>query len=287
MKTRAINFMVVIFVFTALFVNVSVAQNVGQKDTIVKNYTDINGQKQGYWKKRYKNGNTAYEANFRNDKLVGTYKRYYENNQLFALINYSMELPDSLADVTYYWDDGKLLAEGHFIQQKLKQGLWRYYNVNGEKIGEFNYLNDTLDGVKKIFYADGTPSYQVTYKDGVKDGVETKYYDNGKKESEQQIKKGKFQGKLYVYYPSGNFRLMGAYKNNLKDGKWTFYTSSGKIERTIIYNKGIAENQDEIDEEFTKQVEEWEKMKGKIKEPSEEDFFKKKDKEKQDWENSN
>ena len=262
------------------------SQNVGQKGDTLKNYTDINGNKQGYWEKKYKNGNIAYQATFKNNKLIGTYKRYYENGQVFALIKYP-EHPDSLAGVTYFWDDGKLLAKGHFIEQKLKEGLWTYYNTEEKKIAEINYKHGVLNGKKTVYYHSGAPSYKITYKNGIKDGVEVRYYDNGEKETEQQIKNGTFEGKIYIYYPSGKFKIMGSYKNNLKDGKWTFFNSSGGIDYTIIYHKGIAENQDELDEKFTKQVEEWEKMKGKYKEPTEKDFFNNKGTEKQDWENSN
>ncbi|MCD6366361.1 MAG: toxin-antitoxin system YwqK family antitoxin [Bacteroidales bacterium] len=260
------------------------SQNIGQKGDSLRNYTDINGNKQGYWEKKYKNGNTAYQATFKNNKLIGTYKRFYENGQMFALIQYP-ENPDSLASVTYFWDDGKLLAKGHFIEQKLKDGLWEFYNAKETKIAEINYRRGKLDGKKEVYYYNGKLSYKVTYKNGKKNGVEVRYYDNGEKETEQQVVNDKFEGKIYVYYPSGKFKIMGSYKNNLKDGKWTFYSSAGKIEHTIIYHHGIAENQDELDAEFTKQVEEWEKQKGKIKEPSEEMFFKKNTKQ-QDWENS-
>lgn len=253
--------------------NVVFSQNVGQKGDTLKNYTDINGNKQGYWEKKYKNGNIAYQATFKNNKLIGTYKRYYENGQVFALIKYP-EHPDSLAEVTYFWDDGKLLAKGHFIEQKLKEGLWIYYNTEEKKIAEINYNHGVLNGKKTVYYHSGRPSYKVTYKNGVKDGVEIRYYDNGEKETEQQIKNGKFDGKIYVYYPSGKFKIMGSYKNNLKDGKWSFFNTSGGIDYTIIYHKGIAENQDELDKKFTNQVKEWEKMKGKIPEPSEDMFFK-------------
>jgi len=271
-------------IIITFFSHISFGQNIGQIGDTLKNYTDINGNKQGYWEKKYKNGNIAYQATFKNNKLIGTYKRYYENGQLFAKIQYP-ENPDSLATVTYYWDDGKLLAQGHFIEQKLKDGQWTFYNTQGKKIAEINYKYGQLDGQKTIYYHSGRMSYKVSYTKGIKNGVEVRYYENGEKETEQQIKNGKLHGKIYVYYPSGKFKIIGSYKNNLKDGKWTFFTTSGKIDREIIYHQGKAENQDELDAEFTKQMKEWEKQKGKFKEPTEEMFFKENSKQ-QDWENS-
>ncbi len=274
----------IIIVIMVSLSNFGWSQNIGQKGDSLRNYTDINGNKQGYWEKKYKNGNLAYQATFRNNKLIGTYKRYYENGQLFALIKYP-ENPDSLASVTYFWDDGKLLAKGHFIEQKLKEGHWIYYNTQELKSAEIDYDHGIINGTKIIYYHSGKPSYKVTYKNGKKNGVEIRYYDNGEKETEQQVVNDKFEGKIYIYYPSGKFKITGSYKNNLKDGKWTFYSSSGNIDHTIIYHQGIAENQDELDKKFTKQVEEWEKQKGKIPEPSEDMFFNGNTK-KQDWENS-
>ena len=61
--------------------NAALSQNVGQKGDTLKNYTDINGLKQGYWQKKYYNGNIKYEVYFKNNKPIGEFKRFYESGK--------------------------------------------------------------------------------------------------------------------------------------------------------------------------------------------------------------
>ena len=78
------------YIFFTILILISInvfSQNVGQKGDTLKNYKDINGLKQGYWEKPYKNGRIAYKAYFVNDKLVGDYFRYYSNGKQMLKIN--------------------------------------------------------------------------------------------------------------------------------------------------------------------------------------------------------
>jgi len=74
--------------FISLIVTFVFAQNVGQKGDTLINYKDINGMKQGRWSKKYRNGKPAYHANFKNDKLIGLYQRFYTSGKLSLEVNY-------------------------------------------------------------------------------------------------------------------------------------------------------------------------------------------------------
>ena len=93
-------------------------------DTII-NYTDINGNKQGHWEKKYQNGTIAYKAEFKNNKLVGEYTRYYQTGTIKAIIKY--DITGNKGKAILYWDDGTKMATGNYINQNVKDSIWVYF----------------------------------------------------------------------------------------------------------------------------------------------------------------
>ena len=250
------------------------AQNVGQNghDTI-RNYVDINGNRQGLWEKKYKEGTLAYKAFFKDNKLIGDYYRYYPNGEVSVIIKYDKNNPDKLAPTTYYWDDGKIMAKGFFINQNKKDSVWEYYNVLGELKIKTHYSNGKKNGEEYIYYRNGNVTQVAMYKNDILNGFTTRYFDNGAKQIEMKYKNGKLNGAYNVYYANGKPRIKGFFINNLKESTWIYYTVNGAFDKKIVYHGGIAENQNELDSLFTKQMEIWEKNKGKYKEPTLDDFL--------------
>lgn len=258
-----------------IFVVSLFAQNVGEKgnqDSLI-NYTDIQGNKQGKWTKNYKSGKKAYEANFRNNKLVGEYKRWFASGQLMAHVKYNEQ-----GDVGYakiYYDTGVICGEGKYVNQNVKDSIWKFYGTDGKLMSEVSYKKGKLDGQSKSFFRNGKVSEVITYKDSVKEGLWRRYYEEGGTEMETMHVKGKRQGVFQVFYPKGNLKIKGRYFNDLPSDKWTYYNQDGSVEKELEYDKkGRLKNQDEVDAEFTKQVQEWDKLKGTIPEPNEKSFFK-------------
>ena len=77
-----------IILVLVLAANISFSQNVGQEGDSLINYSDINGFKQGLWKKTYEDGTLKFEAYFVDDKPVGDLKRYDKNGNVFAHLIY-------------------------------------------------------------------------------------------------------------------------------------------------------------------------------------------------------
>ena len=255
---------IAIFIFSFLL-SFSFAQNIGQKGDTLVNYTDINGLKQGKWKKQYKNGKTAYNANFKNDKLIGLYQRYYTSGKISLEVNYN---DDEAGYAKIYYDDGILASEGKYIERNVRDSLWKFYSVDGALIIELNYTKGIPNGKELRYWRNGKIMEEKNWVNGKQNGLWAQYFENGRERLKTRMINDKRNGVYYVYYPNGNYYLKGKYKNNLRVGHWTFYDTYNNITRDTEYTNGIAADQDEIDAKTTKEIEEWDKMKGVIPNPN-------------------
>ncbi|MCF6242806.1 MAG: toxin-antitoxin system YwqK family antitoxin, partial [Bacteroidales bacterium] len=209
------------------------------------NQVDEQGRKQGFWTKKYRNGVTAYEVTFKDDKPIGEYKRYHENGKLYAFLIYDDK--GDWADAKLYDEDGELIGEGKYYG-KLKDGLWKYYD-KGAKVAEENFTMGKKNGQSKTYFRNGQMSEEKNWKDNVENGVWRQYYENGKKRLETKIDMGVRNSVYYVYYQNGRLKIRGQYKNDLMDGKWIYYDTDGKVLKEIVYHNGKAENEDELEKE--------------------------------------
>lgn len=250
-----------------------IAQNVGQKGDTLINYKDINGMKQGHWQKKYENETIAYDAYFKNDKIVGDYKRYYSNGKLKAYVKYDNK-GNQTGYAILYWDNGNVMAEGKYINLNVKDSIWTFYGTDGKLVSKISYNKGVKDGDEINYYRNGKMSELIQYKDDKKDGLWQRFNENGDVYFETGYKNGIRNGGINIYYPNGKLRIKGRYVNGLKHGKFVFYDEKGEIEKEIVYKKGKAENEDEINSDYAKEILEFEKNKYRYPEPDESDFFK-------------
>jgi len=264
-------FYIVIIIFA---VNVSLySQNVGQpgNDSIV-NYTDIQGNRQGKWIRKYDKDKVAYIGYFKNNKLVGTYKRWYYSGALKAEIRYNND--GSVGYAKLYWDDGKIMSKGKYINQNVKDSIWEYYGTDGALLSKESYNKGVLNGNTYDYFRDGSLSKLAPYVNGKLHGIYKEYWETvSRVRLEIAYKNGVRLGAIKVYFDDGKPYLVGNYVNDLPDGKWTVYTQDGKVDKELEYINGRLKDEDKYDKEFTKKVMGWDKMKGKIPEPSDEEFF--------------
>ncbi len=239
-------------------------EDIGLNTAKVKvNQTDEQGRKQGFWTKKYRNGVTAYEVTFKNNKPVGEYKRYHENGKLYAFLIYDDK--GEWADAKLYDEDGDLIGEGKYFG-KLKDGLWTYYD-KGVKVAEENYIMGKKNGTSRTYFRNGQVSEEKNWNNDVEDGAWRQYYDNGKKRLETKIDMGVRNSVYYVYYSNGRLKIRGQYKNDLMDGKWIYYDTDGKVLKEIVYHMGKAENKDELDKEEQEIFKQFELNKKRLMDP--------------------
>ena len=99
--------------------------------------------------KKYKNGQVKSIENFKNGKLNGEFKEFFENGSLFQIgtfkngdmknikvfyenenLKFEQNLKNRKGKYRGYYPNGKLEAEGEVFQGD-EIGLWKYYNEEG------------------------------------------------------------------------------------------------------------------------------------------------------------
>ncbi|MBN1182452.1 MAG: toxin-antitoxin system YwqK family antitoxin [Bacteroidales bacterium] len=231
------------------------------------NQTDAQGRKQGYWKKTNEEGKLIYEGYFKDNKPVDTLKRYFEDGSLKALMIYS-EKHDTIEGVLFF-ENGGVSAEGKYLNKE-KTGLWKYYSEYFKcLIQEETYIMGKKEGLSVNYYQNGSPSEVLQFKNDIKDGKWMQYFDNGQMKFEANYINDKLNGEYELYQPDGKLEIKGSYKDDLKDGKWSYYDEKGKLYKEIVYNSGVAENEEELREIQNKYMDLIEQNQGKYQEPDE------------------
>jgi len=237
------------------------SQNIGQEGDTLKNYTDINGLKQGYWEKKYSNGEIEYTGYFIDNKPVGEFKRYDKYGNLYAfLIN---DTTTNHSRATFYHRNGKVIATGNYIGHN-KDSIWNYYDGNDILYLQESYKNGKKDGTFKRYSRERVLLEEINWKDDVRNGVWRKYYYNGIMMWEGYYVNGKLEGEAKVWNSNGKLYKKGSFKNDLMEGIWTKYDEHGNIIKQYKYINGICP---ELEDEQNEMLKEMQKSKGKFPEP--------------------
>ncbi|MGQ1787163.1 toxin-antitoxin system YwqK family antitoxin [Saccharicrinis sp. GN24d3] len=229
------------------------------------NKKDEQGLKQGYWEKRFSNGKPAYTVTFKDDKPVGKMTRYYFNGNKKVVVDYN---EDQYGKAILYSENGKISAKG-FYQGTQKDSLWQFFSPEGVLYTKESYKEGLKNGITTHFFKKGNVAEEVEWKDDVKDGIWKKYHENGQLKMTSSHKDGKIEGEYIVFYPDGKPEVQGKFEHGLEEGTWLVFTHAGNLAYKIEYKEGKTLNAADFDEQQQSLFEEFEKNKGKIKDPEE------------------
>lgn len=257
-----------------------------QADAIVKN-----GLAKGIMHTYYPNGKVAQQAFFKNGKLHGPVKDFRANGKLNEYTkykhgkeysSYALHENGKIAIKTQrknggrftqlYDDQGHLTTE--YISMDGNKSTDKYYDeqgqltkieyYDGKKIGEENYVNGKLDGIRTRYHNDGkTIDCEESWKDGKLNGVTKCYFPDGKLSHETTYANGIRNGidrnyfpdtqtvsfeTFYLYdvphgtkkwfYQNGQTREETNYKNGFRDGVRREYSECGDLTSEEIYQDG-------------------------------------------------
>jgi antitoxin component YwqK of YwqJK toxin-antitoxin module len=233
-------------------------------DTI--NQTDKNGMKQGHWIKKYPNGHTQYNGYFKDNKPIGIFKRYFDNDSINSVLIFSADGREARA--TLYHTNGLIASRGQYVNQ-LKEGKWKFFssNIKGYLICEEEYRANKRNGISLKYYPDSTIAEKVTYIDDLRNGEWIQYFRDGTICLKANYVNGKLQGSFSVFFSNGKPEYIGQYKNDARDGAWKLYNSDGSLKYNIKYNDGVAEESEKFKKE-SDYLDALEKNKGKIADPA-------------------
>ncbi len=239
-----------------------------------KNKTDMKGMKQGLWVKYFESGCVEYEINFKNGKPVGVYRKYYENGELKA--NMFFDAKSERASAILYNEKAQKMAMGYYFN-KQKDSLWQYYIADSIMLKEEYYTKGVLNGRATTYSLINYPDIldEKFYKNGLQDSIWIRNYftENGTPQFICYMKNGKREGTYVHFYQNKRPKMKGQFKDGLETGTWTYYYPDKNGSYEIKYIKGVPENNDEITEKQTQELEKMKKERGRFKEITGADFM--------------
>jgi antitoxin component YwqK of YwqJK toxin-antitoxin module len=223
--------------------------------------------KQGFWVKKDIDGNKIYEGYFVDNIPVGKFTRFHKNGVVKADMLYD-STDNKQASVKLFDDTGELSATGAYYDKK-KDGEWKYFGSQEKLVMQEMYNKGLKNGIAIKYYPSGKIVEELEWKNGKMNGKWNRYYEDGTIRIKSMHNNDMRTGDFIVYYPDKKIELKGAYKNDLKEGKWIFYSPKGVVEKEMEFVKGIAKNQELLDAQLAKELDDIEKNKGKLADPSE------------------
>lgn len=194
------------------------------------NKLDDKGRKHGLWKGVYEDTkNPKYEGTFEHGKETGTFT-FFDNTKTKVVIATREFNPKDNSAYTIMYDQKKnKVSEGKVIN-KLPEGQWIYYHKASKVVmSSENYSKGKLEGLRAVFYPNGKPAEETTYKNGLKDGSYKKYAENGIIIEESNYKNGQFDGTaIFRDADNGSIISKGKFVNGKKMGIWQFF-EKGKL----------------------------------------------------------
>ena len=184
--------------------------------------------------------------------LSGFIKKVYSNAQLEVFVRVSGGKIDRIQrwkenGIPLFYADlipGGLEISGipesaDKLDQKLFNGLTRFWFPSGQIMLEASYKIGKRDGLTRTWYENGYPKVEETYRDGLKDGNAKSWFENGQKWMDYTHWNDKRDGPLVWWYENGQKRQEGNYKGGMRFGEWTYYQEDGKI----LYRKTFRDGQ--------------------------------------------
>jgi len=164
----------------------------------------------------------------------------------------SFQIIAKMGPYVSYYENGNLQSEGNYFsnitytsQMNLRDGLWKFYKVDGLVDYENNYSQGKRFGKNRIFSDKDNKevedplladSYDDVYfsKDGRFDPTQpvTEYNKDGKKIFEGYLASWEpmvVNGKCTEFYENGNIKSSGNYDRDSREGAWIENYENGKL----------------------------------------------------------
>jgi antitoxin component YwqK of YwqJK toxin-antitoxin module len=163
--------LIFLFLFGSLF-------NYSQEQT---NQFDENTARHGLWKGKYEESKRPrYEGVFEHGKETGIFKFFDDTKVGKVIATRDFSKGNDSCYVTIFDRKDNIVSEGLLVNKEY-EGEWKYYHKESKVImTSENYKKGKLNGIKKIFYDDGSLAEIVNFLDGKREGNYKKYGVNEK-----------------------------------------------------------------------------------------------------------
>lgn len=203
------------------------------------NQMDAAGKRHGAWKGTYeKSKKPRYEGIFDHGKETGTFK-FFEDDKTSTLTATRTFAADGSCITIFFDAKGKKISEGKEVN-KLREGEWKFYAEGTDKLLSTEpYVNGKINGIKKVFFANGALAEEAAYVNGVKEGIYKQYTEKGIVLEESTYKNDQLHGPATFRNANGEVVAKGQFVNNKKSGKWQFFEKGKKVKEEDLTNQKV------------------------------------------------
>lgn len=200
------------------------------------NQLDSNGLRHGDWEGKFeKSDRLRYKGSFEHGVEKGVFTFYDNTKESKVVATRDFSVGTNSCYTTFFDADGYIVSKGLLIN-KLPQGEWIYYHYKSKDPMTVElYENGKLEGIKKVFYKNGTLAETTLFKAGLKNGKYLKYAENGKLLEELNYLNDELHGEAIYHDGTGNINQKGQYKKGIRKGIWTVFENGKKV-KTKDYN---------------------------------------------------
>jgi len=136
--------------------------------------------------------------------------------------------------------EGKLIENAIYRQDTL-QGVRILYFDNGNKEIQETYVMGGYHGPYQSYYQSGQLKLEGQYQDGTMEGAWTKYYESGQVMEVVEMHANQENGPFVEYYENGSLKAEGTYlEGDNEDGELKLYDEEGVLEKKMQCDAGIC-----------------------------------------------
>ena len=122
-----------------------------------------------------------------------------------------------------------------------KHGWYKRYYPTGELNEEVQYVDNRIEGQRKIYFKNGDIQVIETRVKGKFEGLYQSFYENGKLEQEGHYENNAMNGDWKFYYKKGGLREVVPFENNNENGAFKEYHPNGNLKTEGTYQNGNYE----------------------------------------------
>ena len=202
-----------------------------------KGFYNDKGEREDEWTWYHDNGTIREIATYKDGKLNGKNKLYYDNGKPYILGTSKND--EYEGEYKYYIQTGGLKQKKYFKDGKLDGKYLAFFDV-GESLIEYetDYKEDIINGDFKEYYANGDLFSVIQFENNLRNGKETQFYWNKQKSLEASYKDNELNGPYITYHSNGNKKEVGQSVDGLFNGSWKSYYDDGTLNVEYTYNNG-------------------------------------------------
>jgi antitoxin component YwqK of YwqJK toxin-antitoxin module len=219
------------FVSEATFVDGQLDGTWTIKDRNGQNIVEWNfdhGARNGKWSWWYPNGDKRLEATYKNGNLDGEVSEWNQGGQLASKTTY---VDGKLLDKVVGWYAlGQKHFEGFYLRvAHMPEATYDWWKGSIATAAAAPTGEDQKHGTWTEWYRSGNKKTEAQYDHNVAVGKFTWWYENGQKQAEVEYQMGVYNGTFTTWHANGLKESQAEYRNGELVDKWMHWDADGKL----------------------------------------------------------